>query len=335
MTTYQFPTTPIPSYTYSISSGYKTLVSKYDSGVEQRRSLIRFPYRSFNLIYKYLSDANRITLQNFFTNRKGQSEGFWFVDFRKSKWVDEYVGRGTADALIGALADDGGVKTDETDEANDATANDMVLLPAVPVVNDAYYFGGEEVFDTLRVNIGTQGVGTWTITWEYWNGSGWASLSGVTDGTSGFTAAAGVRDVNFTRPSNWALSTIESISAYWIRARISAYTSITTQPKGTQAWVCLRLYDLHTKSTVAGYKIYVDGVEKVGGGTDYTFITGGGEASVDRILFNSPPTAGSLITSDLEGYLRIKARHGDDNMGEEIETVLYVNIKVSLVEVHW
>lgn len=139
-------------------------------------------------------------------------------------------------AMLGAIADDGGSQTDETTEANNTTANDMILLPAAPAVNDAYYFGSDEKFNIFELNIDTAGVGTWTITWEYWNGSAWVSCVGISDDTSGFTAAAGNHNVTHTLQTNWAKNTIYSINAYWIRARVSAYTSITTQPKGTQSW---------------------------------------------------------------------------------------------------
>ena len=112
----------------------------------------------------------------------------------------------------------------------------MTLLPAGPAQNDAYYFGFDKLFDVMTLNIGTPGAGVWTITWEYWNGA-WTALSGVTDGTTGFTAASGSHDVSFTRPGDWATTVVNAITKYWIRARVSAYTSITTQPKGTQSWI--------------------------------------------------------------------------------------------------
>lgn len=139
----------------------------------------------------------------------------------------------------GASAEDGGVFTDETAAAQNAVANDMTLLPAAPAVNDAYYFGHAKPFDVEILNIGTQGAGVWTITWEYWNGA-WVALAGVTDGTAGFTAAAGKREVPFTRPGDWLTTNSGGnlpANIYWIRARVSAYTSIVTQPKGTQAWI--------------------------------------------------------------------------------------------------
>jgi len=140
----------------------------------------------------------------------------------------------------GAVADDGGVQTNETAAANNATANDMTLLPAAPAVNDAYYFGYATLWDWLQLNIGTAGAGVWTIVWEYWNGSIWTGLPDISDGTSHF-GNAGVREVKFTRPGDWATTDIGGIvGLYWIRARISAYTSIATQPLGTQAWIWVK-----------------------------------------------------------------------------------------------
>jgi len=140
-------------------------------------------------------------------------------------------------AVGGAVAMDGVAATDETTPANEATANDMTLLPAIPAVNDAYYFGGTQTFDKVTLNIGTAGVGTWTIVWEYYNGSAWVTLTGATDGTTGFTAAAGNHDVDFTPPTDWAQVAVAALTRFWIRARVSAYTAITTQPKGTQVWL--------------------------------------------------------------------------------------------------
>jgi len=138
--------------------------------------------------------------------------------------------------MLGAVADDGTVFTGETSAANNVTVTDMTLLPATPAVNDAYYFGYSETFDTLQLNIGTAGVGTWTITWEYYNGSTWVACVGISDGSTGFTVA-GWQTITHTVQTDWAATTIDSIVAYWIRGRVSAYTDITTQPKGTQSWV--------------------------------------------------------------------------------------------------
>lgn len=140
-------------------------------------------------------------------------------------------------AVEGAVADDGASLTDETANANSAATDDMTLLPAEPAVGDAYDFGFAVPANRLRLKIHTPGEGTWTIVWKYWDGSAWSNLSGVTDGTEAFKAAAGDHDVVFTQPVDWAESTIETITSYWIRAEVTAYTDISVQPKGSQAWV--------------------------------------------------------------------------------------------------
>lgn len=152
-------------------------------------------------------------------------------------------------AMQGAVADDGGVETDETTASNNATANDMTLLPVVPVTGDAYNFGAKNPFWKLTLNIGTPGVGTWTIAWQYWNGA-WTTIpsAGFSDGTKAFQASAGNRDVVFTPPSDWTTKTIQGISGYFIRADV-AFTSITTQPKGTQAWVWEQLMNTTTNAS--------------------------------------------------------------------------------------
>ena len=138
----------------------------------------------------------------------------------------------------GAVADDGGVQTDETPAAQSPTQNDMTLLPATPAVNDAYYFGHAKKFDVMWLDIGTQGDGVWVISWEYWNGAAWAALTGLVDNTNGLTALAGLHDVSFTRPGDWTATNVGGVTGlYWIRARVSSYTSVNTQPLSNQAWV--------------------------------------------------------------------------------------------------
>ena len=151
--------------------------------------------------------------------------------------VDKATATYTPGAVDGAIADDGGAQTDETTEANNPTANDMTLLPAVPVVADAYYFGLSSQWDWLCLNIGQAGAGVWTIAWEYWNGSAWVSLpTGYYDTSNGFRNGA-KQSLSFDRPGDWALRTVMTLNLYWVRARVSAYSSITTQPLGTQAWI--------------------------------------------------------------------------------------------------
>lgn len=120
-----------------------------------------------------------------------------------------------------ALADDGGAFTNETADANSAAAADVTLSPAVPAVNDAFYVGMSEPFDLVEFVISTAAVGS-TNAYEYWNGSAWVALTGVTDETSNFTAAAGDRTLTFDVPPDWARTSVNSVGPFfYIRARIT------------------------------------------------------------------------------------------------------------------
>lgn len=129
-----------------------------------------------------------------------------------------------------AFADDGGVFTDETADArNEATADDVTLIPAAPAVGDAYYYGDARIFSRIRFDVSTAGAGTYTIVFEYYNGSAYVAIPSIIDPTSDFTAS-GVLDVVFTPPSDWVIDTVNTVEQFWIRSRVSAFTSITTQP---------------------------------------------------------------------------------------------------------
>ena len=148
--------------------------------------------------------------------------------------------------ITGAELYDAPAYTDQEYEATDETdIDDVTLLPAAPVVGDAYYFEGHVRFNTLKILISTQGVAdTITLVWEYWNGNAWAALAGVSDGTSNFQAAPGWRDVTFTTPGAWRKYCPDPdgnpFYGWWIRARLSAYANGTyVQPKATQVRIVI------------------------------------------------------------------------------------------------
>lgn len=136
----------------------------------------------------------------------------------------------------GCVLDDGGSKTDDTAAANDDTANDVDLTPATPNANDAIMFGLNRLFGKLTFDIGTVGTGTYTVAWEYWNGSAWTALSGVTDSTTSFKTT-GLNRVTFTIPTDWALkSELTLPPLFYVRAKLDAGT-VTQAPKANRVWM--------------------------------------------------------------------------------------------------
>lgn len=132
-----------------------------------------------------------------------------------------------------AIADDGGVFTDQTTNNNSAVTNDITLVPASPVTGDAYYWGHSEKFNNLKLDISTAASsGFATLVWEYWNGSSWASLPNLVDGTNNYENF-GINTVSWTDPSGWATTSVNSQGPYYyIRARQNGPTLGSTQPLG-------------------------------------------------------------------------------------------------------
>ena len=93
-----------------------------------------------------------------------------------------------------------------------------------------YFTWDRSVWHELTVNVGTALVAdAITVVWEYYNGSIWTALSGVTDNTNAFQNA-GVNTVDFTIPNDWVYSQNIGVSAndgMMIRARITALTNLT------------------------------------------------------------------------------------------------------------
>jgi len=141
-------------------------------------------------------------------------------------------------ALDELLLDDGGTFTSETAAKTEDASEDIDLLPNDPIAtNDALYFGSSERFGSLDVVIGQPGVGVWELTWEYWNGSSWTALSGVSDGTNDFKTR-GKNRVEWTLPTDWEKVVVNDKLHYWARARVSAPDpSPTTQPRGSAVWI--------------------------------------------------------------------------------------------------
>lgn len=135
--------------------------------------------------------------------------------------------------LSAAISDDGAAYTDETADAISGSGGDVILLPAAPATSDGFLVGSIIPFNKIEFDIGTAGAGTWTIEWQYYDGTSWTALSGVTDGTSAFQTS-GVNNVTFTIPGDWTTTTINSQGPYYyVRADLT-FTSLSVQPLGDE-----------------------------------------------------------------------------------------------------
>ncbi len=75
-----FPATPKPQFISTYSVGWKTLVTSFESGKEQRRAKRSSSITIFNLVFNALTKANAETLRNFHIARLGSFESFDYVN---------------------------------------------------------------------------------------------------------------------------------------------------------------------------------------------------------------------------------------------------------------
>jgi len=142
---------------------------------------------------------------------------------------------------------------DQTPQANENTVDDMQLVP-INSLNDECYWGNEDrKFAKITLVVTRAGVGTWTVTWQYSTATGWATLT-VTPSPSNFGQfkTAGIGTISFTPPSAWAKRTVNGINAYWVRAKVTVFTSVATAPLGGQSWLHYKLdYQIRPADNVA------------------------------------------------------------------------------------
>lgn len=85
-----------PDFTYEEEIEYKTLVTKFENGVEQRRSKWANPLRRFRFVYKSRSQTDFETVRDFYNARLGQYESFTWTNPNDST---SYTIRFEADTL--------------------------------------------------------------------------------------------------------------------------------------------------------------------------------------------------------------------------------------------
>ena len=113
---------------------------------------------------------------------------------------------------------DGAAYTDRSEEADSLDGTPFTTLEDA---GDKLYLGKATQFKGLYFDFAVPGA-YGAVVWEYWDGSAWQTLS--VSGTAAALDADG--KISFTQPVDWAVTTVNGYSGYWIRA--SATTPWTT-----------------------------------------------------------------------------------------------------------
>jgi hypothetical protein len=141
------------------------------------------------------------------------------------------------DQVRNVKRNDGGSFIDDTVDFNQATGT--VSPFPTPGLNDAWYVGHDEIFYEINLNVTTANTsGTYTTVFEYWDGSAWSALTDVTDGTNSLRTT-GTNAITYSKPDDWAKTTVNSDSRYWVRSRISVVGTAGTDPIITQGTVAM------------------------------------------------------------------------------------------------
>ena len=99
----------------------------------------------------------------------------------------------------------------------------------------------------------------------------------------------------------------ESFNVFW------PYTNTYTAEYVGSGDAATVIFNLPSK-TASGYTLYVNGVSKTGGGTDYTFSSGGGADGADKVTFTVAPASGTRITFTFTGTLKVHGCFAEDKL---------------------
>lgn len=115
----------------------------------------------------------------------------------------------------------GGTYHDNSAEADTeaGTAFDLITL-----ATDEAYLGKATPFKEFYSDLDTMGSYT-GLAVKYWDGTAWTTVSGLTGAGAAFDADG---KVQFTLPGDWAKTTINGVSAYFLQITVSGVTTPAT-----------------------------------------------------------------------------------------------------------
>lgn len=87
----------VPSYTFTETIEFNTIISKFENGAEQRRPNRTRPIREWKLLFKNKSQAVYEAIIAFYISKKGQYQSFTWTSPNDSK---EYTVRFGEDKIV-------------------------------------------------------------------------------------------------------------------------------------------------------------------------------------------------------------------------------------------
>jgi hypothetical protein len=100
-----------------------------------------------------------------------------------------------------------------TDHTAEARLNGGTPFTLLLDSGDKFYLGFDAKAAGVRIDIATAATVMGALTWEYWNGVAWTTLS-VSDGTTGLTVDG---NVTWTAPADWATTTVDGVLSLYVR----------------------------------------------------------------------------------------------------------------------
>lgn len=134
-----FPSTPSPTFVYGLEPRWRTLITEFDSGEEQRRKKQLYAKYDISLSYYGLESTNSNTLYEFYQARNGAYEAFHFFDPLSSTHVNIYVG--TGDGASTAFDVPGKQTTAHTLYVNGSSVGATVTTASGTDGSDSFVFG--------------------------------------------------------------------------------------------------------------------------------------------------------------------------------------------------
>jgi hypothetical protein len=125
-------------------------------------------------------------------------------------------------------ANSGGTYTDVTAAVSDDNTTTYADLSSLPNLGGGGWLviGADQLFRQILVIMAGANTNQSVLTVQYWNGSSWYAVQDQIDGTDNIGATLGLSGtVEFDIPSDWAISSVNGIDAYYVRLSVSATLS--------------------------------------------------------------------------------------------------------------